>query len=152
MADKPQKAVKSNHFSKDELKQLVNLKLKEIDGSDTTKVKELNNSINKLEGFVESNANGITPSQLRNIFNNIKEMSESELGRLVMLRPKLAYILARQDNLLRDYKDKQKGRILIEFFDKLIQQVHDQSQFSNFKMIMEAVVAYHKRHYTGKNK
>ncbi|MEO1384350.1 MAG: type III-A CRISPR-associated protein Csm2 [Bacteroidota bacterium] len=113
-------------------------------------MKELNDSINKLERFVESNANGITPSQLRNIFNNIKEMSESELGRLVMLRPKLAYILARQDNLRRD--DKERGRILIEFFDKLIQQVHDQSQFSNFKMIMEAVVAYHKRHYTGKNK
>jgi len=128
-------------FKDTDYQRLIGLKLDEVNGKDPQKVKSLNALIDKLENFVKGQANGITPSQLRNIYSVIKELEDDKLGELIFLRPKLAYISARQQN--------RKALVMTDFISKLISKVSTQAEFKNFKTVMEAVVAYHKLYYKG---
>ena len=123
-------------FNDTDYQRLIGLKLNEVDGKDPQKVRSLNALIDKLERFVKGQANGITPSQLRNIYSEIKELEDDKLGELIFLRPKLAYISARQQN--------RKALVMTDFISKLISKVSTQAEFKNIKTVMEAVVAYHK--------
>ena len=128
-------------FNDTDYQRLIGLKLNEVDGKDPQKVRSLNALIDKLERFVKGQANGITPSQLRNIYSEIKELEDDKLGELIFLRPKLAYISARQQN--------RKALVMTDFISKLISKVSTQAEFKNIKTVMEAVVAYHKLNYIG---
>lgn len=94
---------------------------------------------------------GLSTSQVRNIFSDIKKMDSFERNRkdLILLRPKLAYVAGRHG--------KRRGRELFgaivdlqQVLDKCIQWVRDENSFQNFQNFFEAILAYHK-FYGGKD-
>ena len=99
----------------------------------------LNAILDCLEKFVEANYRGLTTSQLRNIFSQIKK---AKLAQLPMLRPKLAYVAARQKN--------EKATIITSFIGDLIKRTvatpreESARALKSLKANMEALVAYHK--------
>ncbi|MCI4669969.1 MAG: type III-A CRISPR-associated protein Csm2 [Bacteroidia bacterium] len=129
--DKRRQSYATDHL----LNNLLNLKLKEISG-DPEKMKGMNALVTELENLVRHYAKSITTSQLRNIYSVIKEMQEDEMANLVLLRPKLAYISARQQ--------KKEAQEFTQFISDLISRVNSRDDFRNFKTVMEAIVAYHK--------
>ena len=96
--------------------------------------KDYNEYINKVKSYVKGNAHGITTSQLRNIFSQVKNVSHYE--ELYTLRPKLAYVSGRAE--------KDQTKTLLFLFDALISKVSNASQLEQFKAFFEAVIAYHK--------
>lgn len=99
----------------------------------------LNAILDCLERFVENNYKGLTTSQLRNIFSQIKK---AKLAQLPMLRPKLAYVAARQKN--------ERATIITTFIGDLIKRTvatpsaESARALKSLKANMEALVAYHK--------
>ncbi len=93
----------------------------------------------KLKKFVEANYKDVTSSQLRNIFGKIKPIKE--VNKLKMQRPRLAYVIARQN--------KKRGALnLMYWFDDMIGQVKESKDVEGFKTLLESVVAYHKYYET----
>jgi CRISPR-associated protein Csm2 len=82
---------------------------------------------------------GLTTSQIRNIFSEVKRMHEFNKDKLNLLRPKLAYTVGR-------HKEKVKDLQLV--LDSAIQKVNDENDFRNFQYFFEAILAYH-RYYGG---
>lgn len=109
------------------------------DSDEPLKGENLNAILDCLEKFVETNYRGLTTSQLRNIFSQIKK---AKLAQLPMLRPKLAYVAARQKN--------DKATIITTFIDDLIKRTvatppeKSARALKSLKANMEALVAYHK--------
>lgn len=96
--------------------------------------KQLDKVFNQLEIMVKEYAGSVTSSQLRNVYAKIVKTKNP--NDLKLLRPNLAYIAARQDNL--------KAKKFMAFIDLLIQQVDSPDKLQSFKKTMEAIVAYHK--------
>lgn len=94
----------------------------------------INKIIDDISKFVAEHKDNISTSQLRNIYGKAK--ATNDVVRLKMLRPKLAYIAARN----KDAKN------FIDTLDKVIQKVNTPEQLKGFKMLFESVVAYHKYH------
>ena len=122
---------------------LLSIKTSNVDTKKTeakkTEVKEIHDIFDQLSLFMEEKGRAITSSQLRNIFAAIKETG-SNLEELAFLRPKIAYISARQQN--------RNARIITEFINDLLKQVQtDEGKFKSFKTLMEAMVAYHKLYH-----
>lgn len=97
--------------------------------------------INSIEQFVQSFAKDVSPHQIRNIYS---QAQKSNAVQLKLLRPKLAYIEARQD----DVKKRNAMKRLVLVLDDQLRQVDD-SNIDGFKIFFETVVAYHK--FYGKN-
>jgi len=96
---------------------------------------DLNLVIKDMMAFMKKNADGVTSSQLRNIYSKIKPITEA--NKLKMQRPRLAYIIARQQT--------DKARLLMHLLDHLIEDVDGEKNTVNgFKQFFEAIVAYHK--------
>ena len=84
--------------------------------------------------------NGLTSSQIRNFYGEIKRIQmgefKNERPSFCLLKPKVAYAVSRQKN---------KG---ILFFQKAFVEawghVETASDFENFCALMEAMLAYHK--------
>lgn len=93
-----------------------------------------------LEKFIHEVSNGLTTSQLRNVYSKILDAKEPI--DLQLVRPNLAYVAARQDN--------QNAKKFMAFVDYLIQQVDSSEKQKKFNKLMEAMVAYHK-YETSKN-
>ena len=115
---------------------------KNLESDEETRIKTLNAIFDQVNLFIEEKGNGITPSQIRNIFGRIK--NAKELTDLVLLRPKLAYISARQGN-------NRNARMITDFISDLIKQVSKPVHKKSLQTIMEAMVAYHKKYYQKKN-
>lgn len=98
----------------------------------------LDKLIEHLKKFIRIHAEGITSSQLRNIYAKIKPIKE--INKLKMERPKLAYIIARQQS----NKKVDKANVLLHLFDDLMSKVNSREELSGFQSFMESVVAYHK--------
>ncbi|SFP83201.1 type III-A CRISPR-associated protein Csm2 [Parafilimonas terrae] len=107
---------------------------------------EIKAGIESIKSLMEKNS-GITAHQIRNIFSLIKDLKEKDavkkLNELQLLRPKLAYIGARQ-------KDDD-GKIIITVLDDVIKSIdlsQDKEKISKkingLHYIMESMVAYHK--------
>lgn len=91
--------------------------------------------IKDLMAFMEKNADGVTSTQLRNIYSKVKPITEA--NKLKMQRPRLAYIIARQQT--------DKARLLMHLLDDLIERVDgEKNTVEGFKQFFEAMVAYHK--------
>jgi len=91
-------------------------------------------------------ASKITPTQLRNVFANVKRKEfEGEKNYIKLLRavPKLAYMEGRPQ------KDE-GGEKIIAFIRELAFEVRNSKQYEAFAEIMDTLVAYHKVH--AKNK
>lgn len=87
------------------------------------------------------NQNQMTTSQVRNFFGEMRRIQmkgfEKNKGAFHMLKPKLAYAVARAG----------KNSIIPIFqqvTNHLMDGVNDQTTYNNFISFMEAVVAYHK--------
>ena len=69
---------------------------------------------------------------------------EQENVSFFLLRPKVAYALGRDD--------KNRGLQLFKLiFDKVYPLVHDQKTYQNFCNLIEAILAYHKFYFKGKD-
>lgn len=122
--------IKTKYFSKtyDELLIIT-------DNQQDISLDEIYSNVSK---FVEEKCKVVSTSQLRNIYGRIVKIDN--INSLKMLRPKLAYVAARQPNT----------KAIIMFFDGLIKNVNTEEKLKSFKIIMEAVVAYHKFHHNNK--
>lgn len=93
--------------------------------------------------------NKLSTSQIRNIFNEIKLMKKFEecRDRLLLLKPKLAYLAGRHGKRTREGL---VGAVpdLVKVLSKCIDEIHNEQNFENFKQFFEAVLAYH-RYYGG---
>jgi len=99
--------------------------------------------IDDIKLFVEKKGKAITHSQLRNIYSKILALKDDDITGLQLIRPKLAYVAARQ-------KNKEAG-VLVRFFDEMISEINNTDEFKSFKTFMESVVAYHKFYHPDKN-
>lgn len=103
--------------------------------SDASKADEL---INKIEKLVSDEAEYLSASQLRNVYDKI--ISANDLMALKMIRPQLAYMAGRVSG-----KDVFKIKSFLSFIDYLIKETTEES-LDTFKKFMEMIVAYHKYH------
>ena len=103
--------------------------------SDASKADEL---INKIEKLVSDEAEYLSASQLRNVYDKI--ISANDLMALKMIRPQLAYMAGRVTG-----KDVFKIKSFLSFIDYLIKETTEES-LDTFKKFMEMIVAYHKYH------
>jgi CRISPR-associated protein Csm2 len=101
-----------------------------------TEPKELKQIVESVKKFAEKKYKGITSSQLRNLYNLALIQKKKSPQSFQLLRPKLAYINARQSN--SDAKD------IVDLLDSLIQKINDESDVIGFITFFEALVAYHK--------
>jgi len=106
------------------------------------KSRDENKFINTIKGFVDKNAKQISTSQLRNVFTKIKNLDENNFKELYTLRPKLAYVSARNESI--------GMKKLIALLDYQIQKVDDKDKFKLFLSFFESIIAYHK-FYGGSN-
>jgi CRISPR type III-A-associated protein Csm2 len=106
-----------------------------------TNVKEEN--INRIQHFLHYNYGDITASQLRNVFNLVKDAETPD--ELELKRIKVAYIAGRTD------KKKKGMHALLEIVDKMIESVKgDKTKLKGLQLFIEACVAYHKYYDTMK--
>ena len=86
----------------------------------------------------------LSTSQLRNIFGEVRRLQGSyDRNRLVMLRPKLAYMAVRAGNggkLLRDLLT----RAIEEVFADSPDEDSEKERFRRMADLFEAVLAYHR--------
>lgn len=111
-------------------------------------INDIKEGVNTISNMLFDNSK-VSAHQIRNIFTLINEIDDNESGKnikkLNMLRPKLAYIGARQ-------KDDH-GRVIVKVLDDLIINITEESseqilkkKIAGLKYIMESIVAYHKYH------
>ena len=122
--DVKQKQFKLNDSSKNRYNDLLSL-------SDT-EGKNPAETLNLIKEFVEYKTRDLTTTQLRNIWDEIKDVKTP--GKLQLVRPRLAYIAGRNTKI----------RQLVEFFDVLASDVTTKQQVESYKTFIEAVVSYHK--------
>lgn len=109
---------------------------------------EIKAGIETIEKLVRNNKK-VTAHQIRNIFTLIhnleKDTAAEKLNELNLLRPKLAYIGARQK--------EDDGKIIIRVLDEIIKSIdlregndNVRNKIKGLHYIMESIVAYHKFH------
>ena len=113
---------------------------------------EIKTGVTTISRMMEANKN-VTAHQVRNIFSLVNDIDPENadgqsLKILNMLRPRLAYIGARQTN--------DDGKIVVYVLDQLITSFSDETnaktvkeKIKGLRYIMESIVAYHK--YYSKN-
>lgn len=101
---------------------------------DHNKVKKI---VDSISSFVKDKGKNLSSSQLRNLYDKIQK--EQTISGLQRLRPKIAYMAARQTN--------DSAKRLVKFFENTISQVKTEDQLKGFKSYFEAFVAYHKFHH-----
>ena len=90
--------------------------------------------------------NGVTTSQIRNIYGEIKRIQmnyEAERVAFLLLKPKVAYMVARNKNNKKNYDGLSHFQ---EIFEEAAIYVSNEKTYNNFCNLMEAIVAYHKVH------
>lgn len=90
--------------------------------------------------------NEVTTSQIRNIYGEIKRIQmnyEAERVAFLLLRPKVAYLVARNKSNKKNHAGLSHFQ---EIFEEAAIHVTDDKTYNNFCNLMEAIVAYHKVH------
>lgn len=105
--------------------------------------KNIGELIEHIKKFMFDTRGKITTNQLRNIYAKVKKPQSQDPKRLQLIRPHLAYIAARQNNLV--------AREVVEFLEKVVSKVDTKEKVEEFTTFFEAVVAYHKFYNTEKN-
>lgn len=118
---------------------LLLIESEELDPDEAQRLTILNELISRIETLIKTKGRGITTNQLRNVYAEVKRIPDHETRKFVLLRPKLAYISARQQN--------KEARIITDFIGALIQEAETPEQFKSLKIVMEAMVAYHKLYH-----
>ncbi|MBL1215635.1 MAG: type III-A CRISPR-associated protein Csm2 [Ignavibacteriae bacterium] len=97
--------------------------------------KYLDNLKSLIEALLGPRKDGISSSQLRNIYSKVKTLKKPK--ELYLLRPKLAYIHGRPNS-------KGGMKKLIDYLDEQIKKVKNESELKQFQNFFESVIAYHK--------
>ncbi len=116
-----------HHFQPLELADLINL-------NKTEDVEQIDAILDKLESFVEKNAVGVTPSQLRKVYDKIASANEWE--EVAINRPEFAYLIAKQP-----HEFTKKFMLLI---DELAKIAASNDKLLGFQEFMRDLIAYHK--------
>lgn len=92
----------------------------------------------------------LTTSQLRRFFGEVKRLQMSSYNEtaLVLLKPKLAYAVARANaNSEKKIPNKIEYlyKIIVDVIDTVLESPNQESTFKNFILFFEAIVAYHKK-------
>lgn len=95
--------------------------------------------IDKTSDFVQKELKGVTSSQLRNLFNHVKNNEDNTIG-LFKLKPLLAYAVGREK--------KGKMDMFAMLTEDLLSGINNENK-KNFVEFFEAIVAYHKRFHGG---
>ena len=90
--------------------------------------------LKQIQDYAMLFAKKLNTSQLRNIFSKVLKAT-TPLS-LKLLRPKIIYVAARQQN--------NDAKRVVEFFEGMIQSVDTNEKVKNYQSFMEAFVAYHK--------
>lgn len=105
----------------------------------------------KFGDFIAAGGKGMTNSQIRNIFGEMRRIqmngfSQKEKIAFILLKPKMAYAVKR-------FKENKKLEAFFDFFSIVYDVVaeekeekNSQKYFENLMHLMEAVLAYHKYH------
>ncbi|MFN3952500.1 MAG: type III-A CRISPR-associated protein Csm2 [Thermaurantimonas sp.] len=120
-----------------------------------------NKTISFCEEFGQYLAKGMTTSQIRNFFGEVKRIQmsgiEKELNAFYMLRPKLAYLAKRADK-----RETIEFKKIMDIAHKAVTEVYENHKdikdlknvlkqaFNNYVQFLEAILAYHKA-YGGKS-
>jgi len=106
-------------------------------------VRETDSYAEKFGNFLKNN--GLSTSQIRNIFGEIKNLQmrisndsdfEKEKGRFILAKAKMAYAVARNNNDgLRNFR---------KIFDLAHNEVVNKESFDRFVAFITAILAYHK--------
>lgn len=112
-------------------KYLKNNKAEILNFLDSPQIDKL---LTNLKTFVGEKGGNLTTSQLRNIFSKVKPITSHQ--KLQLIRPKLAYVAARQKT--------GKAEQVVNFLEEIIKSVETDAQVKNFVAFFEAFVAYHK--------
>lgn len=84
--------------------------------------------------------NGLTTSQIRNFYGEIKRIQMSDFEKcktsFCLLKPKIAYAVSRQNNA--------GIRFFQRFFNEAFPAIDNKKDFDHFCELMEAMLAYHK--------
>lgn len=107
-------------------------------------MKTLNDYANELGYYLASKE--ISFSQLRSILDEVQKVQKVptkryDQKRLLMLRPKLAYVVGKQTNSGMRAAMKELQKILDNFILNT-----NENNFLNFRYFVEAIVAYHRYH------
>lgn len=117
-----------------------------LDGKDPQKMVHIAEEIAKAITSGPDNQK-VTTSQIRNIFGTVKNLeskgvvSDEVISKLVLLKPKLAYVAGRNDKVK---SLKMLTIILSDAIDLVYKQ--REKRFENFCKFFEAILAYHKAH------
>ena len=95
-----------------------------------------NKYCDEIKSYVESNMKKITMTQVRKIYNNIRDINE--VMSLVKLRPMFMYIGARDKDTIG----------FVELLDLIVKSINIKDQLNSFKEFFKAIVAY--KAYEGK--
>lgn len=96
---------------------------------------------NNGEKFIVVKENYLSPTQLRNLYDKIKQCKKVTDAN--MLHPKVVYMAARQTN--------NKAKDIVMEIAGFIKEIKTEEQLKSFKKFMEAIVAYQKYYYPSKN-
>ena len=104
----------------------------------------------KGKPYDEKKMEHLTTSQLRRFFGEVKRLQMSGYNEpaLVLLKPKLAYAVARANaNSEKKIPNKIEYlyKIIVEMIDTVNASPNKESSFKNFILFFEAIVAYHKK-------
>lgn len=100
-------------------------------------------------GRIVSGGDGVTTSQIRNIFSEVKRIEtkstsregfKNEKTKILLLRPKIAYSTARAISKRRNSRMSD----LREVLEKGLIEVKTKNDFQRFTQIFEGIIAYHK--------
>lgn len=101
--------------------------------------KELNS---KSKGGIEKNDQRLTKSQIRNIFNSVKQIEmhgfKGNESKFLLIKPKLAYASSRPGKTKGTEELRDKLSVAIDFVGD------SQERFENFCNFFEAILAYHR--------
>lgn len=110
-------------------------------------------AIDYTERLAKHLAGGFTRSQFRNVFGELRRIqmrgirNESERTAFLLLRPKMAYAVAREQG---NRRKEESMKAFKEFFDEAHQHVELDGdpgiRFDRFMQLMEAVLAFHRAH------
>jgi CRISPR type III-A-associated protein Csm2 len=104
-------------------------------------LKDWGDYLAKEDGFGRDKVGKLSTSQIRKFFGSIKRIQadfEKAKGEILLLEPKLAYAMGRDNG-------KSKIKELYPLLSPMIRDIQEnKDKFQNFVNVLEAIVAYHK--------
>lgn len=99
---------------------------------------EIDEYLNKIDSFIFNVRNEISTAQLKKVYSEVRRLTHNDINKIKAVRIHLAYIAGRNDKSAATQK-------ICMLLDSLIQNLTS-SNLEEFKMFLEAIIAYHKYH------